>query len=156
MDFIAQLLKDKEKHLKLIKAIDLVLESHGHKVSELVVGNIEAPLVSNSNRGKRFPKGGTYFEQIEFIFDDRNRFLHTQEIARVIAEKENVKDLKWLVRRVSANLSKFKKQQDLEGLINYQFGKQTRDNVWGFNKWMDANGNIKPQYLYVDKETLTK
>lgn len=150
MDFIQQLLAEKEKHLSRIRAINQVLESYGYEIEDA----IGKTTVDANKKGRRFPKGGTYLEQIEYVLEHENRFLHTQEIASIIAEKDNVTDIKWFRRRVSASLSKFKADQDIEGLINYQFGKQTRDNVWGFKEWLDAQGNIKPQYAYKEKSTL--
>jgi hypothetical protein len=102
-------------------------------------------------KGKRFPKGGTYLEQIKFIFENENRFLHNSEITQIISKQDNIKDLKWLRRRVSAVLSKIKKDNDIEGLINFKFGKATKDTVWGLEHWLDSNDNIKEKYMFVEK-----
>jgi hypothetical protein len=94
------------------------------------------------------PKHATYLGQIVGILEKKNRFLYSIEITNIIAKQNNVKNIKWLKKRVSAALSKAKTNNEVDGFIKYKFGRAAKDVVWGYDYWMDENGNIKKEYMF--------
>ena len=101
-----------------------------------------------SSINREIPKDGTWLEKIIFIIKDRNRFLHNSEITQVLHlhDSENPKD--YIKRRVSLVLSDAMINKKIDNLINYRFSNLKKDTVWGFEKWMDEEGEVKKEHMF--------
>ncbi len=144
MNFVEQLKKEKDTLLKRIDAINILLETYTENSSDSVVTPV------NSIKDK-FPVNGTYLEQIIYVIKIKNRFIHSSEIVDIIAPYYIDKDKKWLQRRISAVLSNAKSKGDIPNLTNINYSPSKKDTVWGSKDWIDEEGNIKSEYMYVSK-----
>jgi hypothetical protein len=82
------------------------------------------------------------------IIKNEDRFLHNREITETYIRNfpEKVKDREKTARQISATLSFLKKDNKL---TNYTIGNSLKHNFWGFNDWLNSDGNIKPGYMYI-------
>ena len=97
------------------------------------------------------PKNASYLEHIVQILEQEKRFLFSIEITKIVAKRIDEKNITWLKKRISAALSKGKNDDEVVGLIKYQFGRSLKDSVWGYDDWLDADGNIKKEYMFKEK-----
>ncbi|WP_291090362.1 hypothetical protein [Flavobacterium sp. BFFFF1] len=85
------------------------------------------------------------------VLKRENRFLFKSEIVDILKDIHTDRPLDQVNSRVTAELSKAKKE--IESLVNVNFGKSKTDFVWGRKDWLDTNGNILPAHAYVLPES---
>jgi len=101
-----------------------------------------------SSINREIPKDGTWLEKIIFIIKDRNRFLHNSEITQALHLHDSKKPKDYIKRRVSLVLSDAMINKKIDNLINYRFSNLKKDTVWGFNKWLDDEGEVKKENMF--------
>ena len=148
MDIITTLKKEKQDLERRIHAINNVLSIYEEGVTPVVNPSNIGLSPSDTSEEPDFPKKGTWLEQIVYVIKSRNRFVHNNEIAEVLAPYYPKKNIKEIKRRISSVLSQAKRQEVVPGLVNYQFSKSKQDTVWGKNEWLDEEGKIKEDYSF--------
>lgn len=90
--------------------------------------------VNMSNRNK-----------VLFVIKQKNRFVHSREVAEEIHEREpHISEDKW-ARKVSSALSSLKRK---DKVTNYSVNNVNRNTFWGAPHWLDDDGEIKEEYMY--------
>ena len=142
MSFVYELKKEKESLLKRVNAINVLLESYVETTNE------EHEVTDHSINMDKFPKNGTYLEQIIFVIKIQNRFIHVNEIVEIIAPYYIDKEKQWLRRRISAVLSHAKSKGDIPNLTNVNYSPSKKHTVWGSRDWLDNDNKIKSEYTF--------
>lgn len=148
-DLIKELLqKEREALVKRLEEVERLLG-----VANYTVRNIEVQGSIRMNTSilddKNFPKAASYLQQILYIIKTKDRFLYNSEITKELIRYYVDKDEVWLKRRVSAVLSEGLKEED--NLVNVRFGNSKQDTVWGNKNWLNDDGSIKEEHMYISK-----
>ena len=144
MDFKQVLIQERDAILKRLEHINEILKTFGDdetsNQSYLDKSNGKAQPKNN------FPKGDSQANQIIFLLEKENRFLHNNEISDLLLPYWN-KDIKWIRRRVSAVLSEIKR--DTEGAVtNIKVNNNLKNTFWGSRNWLLPNGTPKKENMY--------
>ena len=97
-------------------------------------------------RKTRKKRKGTVADNILTSISKAQRFLHYSEIVQLLETiyPEKTQDQVKFKRQISTTLSLLKKNGKV---ISYQKGNSKRDTFWGLDKWLDKEGQIKPEYF---------
>ncbi|ALR30376.1 hypothetical protein ATE47_07500 [Chryseobacterium sp. IHB B 17019] len=97
-----------------------------------------------------FPQNN-YLDQILFIINKENRFLHNKEISQLFLKynKEH-NDIVGLQGKISIILNK--KKKTISNLVSYKYSKAYKDTVWGKKEWLDENNKPKEKHMYKERK----
>ena len=96
-----------------------------------------------AQKGKKLTLG----DKLLLIIRGENRFLHNREITDTYVSRypEKGEDRDRTARQISAMLSIMRRDGKC---VNYQIGNSLKYTFWGFQEWLNEDGNIKPAYMY--------
>jgi hypothetical protein len=142
-----------EKLKKEIQGLEAALFAYTASINNSTDVINEEPIKTyKSSINNPIPKDITWIDQIIFVLKDRNRFLHNSEIAEALLPYYPKKDLFQVKRRVSAVMSNALRNNEIEGLVNYRFTNSKKDTVWGKKDWIDNNGRLKKEHMYISNK----
>ncbi|MFD2588828.1 hypothetical protein ACFSQJ_18020 [Croceitalea marina] len=140
MELKKRLLADKKALLDRLDYINELLRELGEDV------DTSAP--KKAIEDDSFPKNASQFDQIIYILEKENRFLHNSEITNILLPYWN-KDEKWVSRRVSALLSSIKRETK-GAITNIKVNNSLKNTFWGSAKWLDEllGDEPLPKHMY--------
>lgn len=103
-------------------------------------------IENQNNATNNFPSDN-FNDQILFIINKENRFLHNKEIAiAMLNHYDNKLNINQMKNRISIALNRNKSQ--FGDIIKYKYSNAYKDTVWGKKEWLDKNAIPKPLYMY--------
>lgn len=103
-------------------------------------------IENQNNATNNFPSDN-FNDQILFIINKENRFLHNKEIAiAMLNHYDNKLNINQMKNRISIALNRNKSQ--FGDIIKYKYSNAYKDTVWGKKEWLDKNAIPKPSYMY--------
>ncbi len=89
----------------------------------------------------------TVNDKLLLILRGENRFLHSREIVDIYSSRypEKYEDRDRLARQLSAMLSIMRRDGKI---VNWQIGNSLKYTFWGFQEWLNEDGNIKTNFMY--------
>ncbi|MBD3905513.1 hypothetical protein NAL32_14465 [Chryseobacterium sp. Ch-15] len=103
-------------------------------------------IENQNNATNNFPSDN-FNDQILFIINKENRFLHNKEIAiAMLNHYDNKLNINQMKNRISIALNRNKSQ--FGDIIKYKYSNAYKDTVWGKKEWLDKNAVPKPSYMY--------
>jgi hypothetical protein len=85
-----------------------------------------------------------------FILQRENKFIRFREAAKMIVDIEGAGDEDYFTKRLTTSTRKLK----LDGkIVKVSHEDSLKNTFWGSSKWIDKDGNIKPEYKY-DEESI--
>lgn len=103
-------------------------------------------IENQNNATNNFPSDN-FNDQILFIINKENRFLHNKEIAiAMLNHYDNKLNINQMKNRISIALNRNTSQ--FGDIIKYKYSNAYKDTVWGKKEWLDKNAVPKPSYMY--------
>lgn len=93
-----------------------------------------------------FPYHKKWIDQLVFLLHQKNRFLSNQEFAEGLLPYYREYNVDKLKRKVSVTISAAYINRVVEGLIKLRVTNLPRGTVWGYKKWLDAEGEILEEH----------
>lgn len=165
-EMLKMLLEQKAELLRQADAIAKTIDILENKISinKLKVDNPESKEDSNAGYNQVKTKANIYPEdydpnmaiwrKITYLLKREQRFLHNREMAQMIAKIEPEINIGELVKRFSSVLSSMKAKKQI---VNIVVNNNNRNTFWGVKKWLDEDGNPKPEHMYNEEYiTVTK
>lgn len=148
-DFLTQRILELEKELVGLKAALSAYENID--LSPEVMDDVKSNGANQIPINTTKDYDGTWIENILTVIKNKNRFLHNSEIAEELYSTYSDKDKDSVKKRISAVLSSTLSNGDVDSLTNYRFTKSIKDTVWGKKEWLNEEGQIKKEYMYILK-----
>ncbi|WP_299675711.1 hypothetical protein [uncultured Dokdonia sp.] len=83
-------------------------------------------------------------QKILFALKENSRFMKIREMAEYICKFTN-EDVNNLVTQLSRRTKLLKEKGKI---VKYQHGTKKSNSYWGSPKWLDENGDVKPEHMY--------
>lgn len=139
---------EKRRLLERIATIDDMIELI-EKSMPYANGETSAPKSKSKQKPTGYSSRKPMVFKVLYVIKQLNRFLHSTEIRKEIAELDGTTFEKV---NISATLSQLKRNKKI---CKKQIGKQNRNSFWGSPKWLDSNGVILKEHLF-DKSLLSE
>lgn len=94
-----------------------------------------------------FPFDKKWIDKLMFLVEQKKRFLNNHELAEALTLYYPEYNIDKLKRKVSVTISAAYKSKTVDGLIKVRVNNLPQGNVWGYEKWLDVDGEIKKKYL---------
>lgn len=121
------------------------------------------PFIGNGNGSKNieekkttpkyddYDKEGSVRSKVAYVLKKKNKFLRIREIAEVLHSYEPETSVNEFVEKLSAPITYLKGQG---AIVKVTVGKGYLNTFWGSAKWVDENGNPKPEHMYDEKQLI--
>ncbi|WP_291870583.1 hypothetical protein [Maribacter sp.] len=145
MDILIELLiAEKDKLISRLGIIEEKLNSLDYTSNDA-----DEKYTPNTNKTELNLAGKSIQTQALEVLKDANRFLHKSEIADVLKPFNKSRSEKQLDQRLAVELGKARNK----GIIaTIKYAKSNQSFVWGSKTWLDDDGNIKKDHMYVVKK----
>ncbi|WP_420321227.1 hypothetical protein [Flagellimonas sp.] len=145
------LLEERASLEKKLTIVNLMIDAYSDDNFDIVDFDSPIEFASTMIEAKEvpyddFPYHKKWLEQILYLLEKKGRFLSNHELAESLIPYHNQYNIDRLKRKVSVNISAAYKNQTVEGLIKYRINNTPKGNVWGFEKWLSADGEIIEKY----------
>jgi len=145
------LIKQEQELMAQLKGIRSTIVSLGgqQSIQNDPILEEDSKNIDTSNKAKEF-KNLSQSDLFLTTLKEHNRFMHVREIGEYVGSiLKDGKNWKTLLSRRTRSL------QEKGYIVSKQIGTTKLNYFWGSPKWLDENGEIKPEYMY-DKNAVVK
>jgi hypothetical protein len=100
------------------------------------------PLKENTGYDKRW----NIVDKFLFILKEQNRFIRFREVAKIIVEKDGEGYERDIADKLTSRTLPLKKEGKI---LKIQPDGSNINTFWGFKKWLDENGKVKQEHIYI-------
>ncbi|MCG2462559.1 hypothetical protein K8352_17490 [Flavobacteriaceae bacterium F89] len=135
-----------EKKLTIVK---LMIDAYSESENILNSDYIFESSISEMNEVPidDFPFNKKWIDKLLFLLDQKKRFLNNHELAEALTLYYPEYNIDKLKRKVSVTISAAYKNKTVDGLVKVKVNNLPKGNVWGYEKWLTDNQEIKNNHI---------